>query len=239
MPRPPPRMAGTSLTAGRVRQKLRTRRELLTSAAALLASGRRPTVAEAADAADISRRTAYRYFPTQAKLLTEAALDGLRPVMDGVLASLPAGLGTGDAEARIDALVSSMQQLALENESLLRTVIHETILEPASSARPRRGTRRVEWIQAALSPLRARLGEAAHARLVSAVALCVGAEALIALRDTRGLSAAASVEVSRWAARALVRQALFERGTPGRGGRTGRPARGAQRLGGGVARPAR
>ena len=58
---------------GRQRQQERTRRLLLDTARALLESGRQPTVTEVADAAEISRRTAYRYFPTQEKLLAESA----------------------------------------------------------------------------------------------------------------------------------------------------------------------
>ena len=65
--------------AGRQRQKQRTRRLLLDAARTLLESGRQPTVTDVADAADVSRRTAYRYFPTQEKLLAESALEGLRP----------------------------------------------------------------------------------------------------------------------------------------------------------------
>ncbi|MGH7668804.1 MAG: TetR family transcriptional regulator, partial [Gemmatimonadaceae bacterium] len=46
-------------------QRRRTRLALLAAAARLIAAGAAPSVAEVADAADVSRRTAYRYFPTQ------------------------------------------------------------------------------------------------------------------------------------------------------------------------------
>ncbi|MGI8548966.1 MAG: TetR family transcriptional regulator, partial [Gemmatimonadaceae bacterium] len=59
---------------GRERQRGRTRKALLTAAAALIAQGRTPSVTEVADAAEVSRRTAYRYFPTPDQLLVEAAL---------------------------------------------------------------------------------------------------------------------------------------------------------------------
>jgi AcrR family transcriptional regulator len=72
----------------RANQKSRTRAALVEAAARLLRDGP-PTVAEAADAARISRATAYRYFPTQEALLVEVA--DLAPVVapvEDVLANL-------------------------------------------------------------------------------------------------------------------------------------------------------
>ena len=61
-------------SGGRERQKNRTRRAVVEAASALVREGRTPTVAEAAEAAEVSRATAYRYFPTQDMLLAEVAL---------------------------------------------------------------------------------------------------------------------------------------------------------------------
>ncbi len=195
---------------GRVRQKLRTRRQILVAASSLIAAGRTPTVAEAADAAEVSRRTAYRYFPTQAKLLTEAALEGLRLPMEAALAEKWGGEEPRDIEARLRAVVHHMQVLAIRHESLLRTMIQQTVLERTPGGQPRRGTRRIEWLESAVQPLRARLGAKVYGRLVSALALCGGIEALLVLRDIRGLSERDAIDVSRWAARAMLRQSLSE-----------------------------
>jgi AcrR family transcriptional regulator len=195
---------------GRARQKARTRRLLIEAAVALIAAGRQPSVSEVADTAEVSRRTAYRYFPTQEKLHAEAALDGLRPVMESAIAAVPAGANATDIEARVDKLVESMQRLAIENESLLRTMIHQTVLERPVSGQPRRGTRRVDWIESTLKPLRSRLGGAAYTRLVSVLALCMGIEALLVLRDICGLSASEAVQASQWMARAALKQSLNE-----------------------------
>ena len=205
------RYSTSGLRQGRGNQKLRTRRALLATAAEMIAGGRRPTVAEVADATQVSRRTAYRYFPTQVKLMTEAALEGLRPTMDAALEAASTGTNAAAIEARVDALVEQMQRLAVANEALLRTMIHETVLHSPTDTQPPRGTRRVEWIDAAIQPLRARLGGAAYARLVSALTLTIGIEALLVLRDIRGLSAAQAVQVSHWMARALLKQSLAER----------------------------
>ncbi|SFS03751.1 transcriptional regulator, TetR family [Dyella sp. OK004] len=202
--------SAAGLRKGRANQKQRTRRTLLETAAALIAKGERPTVTEVADAAGISRRTAYRYFPTQVKLMTEAALEGLRPSMESAINDAPPGTTSGAIETRVDALVEQMQRLALANEALLRTMIHETVLHAPSDTQPR-GSRRVEWIEAAIQPLRARLGPAAYARLVSGLSLVVGIEALLVLRDIRGLSGTQAIQVSHWMARALLKQSLADR----------------------------
>src|SRR5687768_11816512 len=59
-------------STGRTAQKMRTRKALVDAARALIVSGVTPTVEEAADAASISRTTAYRYFPNQRDLLIAA-----------------------------------------------------------------------------------------------------------------------------------------------------------------------
>jgi AcrR family transcriptional regulator len=195
----PPR-EGTG--SGRTRQKLRTRRDLLATAGRLISEGLRPTVAEVADAADVSRRTAYRYFPTQEKLLGEASRERVR--------AAPAGLAEEDLDKRLDALVQSMQATAAEHEHLLRTMVHLTVLEkPQPGTRPR-GSRRVEWIELAVGSLKSRLDRAAYARLVTALSLIVGIEALIVMRDLRGLGISQAIQTSQWMARAVLRETLRE-----------------------------
>ena len=186
-------------------QKLRTKRQLLAAAVSLITAGRTPTVAEVADAAEVSRRTAYRYFPTQQQLLTEAALEGVRPAMK---AALDPGTAGNDVGMRLDLLIETVQRQAIEKESLLRTMIHLTVLEKGTADRPRRGMRRVDWIEAAVRPLRARLGSGGYARLVSGLALCVGIEALLVFRDIRDLAPAQAVAMSQWMARAVLSQSL-------------------------------
>ncbi|MGH7583671.1 MAG: TetR family transcriptional regulator [Gemmatimonadales bacterium] len=197
-------------------QKRRTRAAILAGAARLLAAGRTPTVAEAADAADVSRRTAYRYFPTQDQLLVEAALEALRPEVERSLsAALPdvTGTGTGDdvalAVARLDAAVRVMHRLALANEPLLRTMIRLTTGQ-VSRTRPPRGFRRIDWIRSAVAPVKARLGPRRFERLVSALASCVGMDSLFVLQDVRGLTATAAEGVTRWMARALLEHSVAE-----------------------------
>jgi hypothetical protein len=48
-------------------------------------------------------------------------------------------------------------------------------------------------------------------RLISALAMVIGWEALVVLHDIRGLTPAAQIETSRWAARALIAAAVSGR----------------------------
>ena len=202
-------MSNKKFESGRIAQKQRTRRAILEAATKLIAAGAQPTVTEAADAADVSRRTAYRYFPSQEKLLTEASLEGIRPAIEAMLASAPGGDTEADLQERIVAFVRSVQKTTFRNEALLRTMVHTTVLE-SNHAAPRRGSRRIEWIEGALMPLRGRLSPPAWERLVSGLALCIGIEAMLVLKDIRALNQADAIKTCEWAAVAMLQAALHE-----------------------------
>lgn len=210
-----PKRPATATAGGRERQKGRTRRALLATAAKLIAAGQTPSITEVADAADISRRTAYRYFPSQEQLLVEAALEGLRPIMVDAVES-PDASQPNDAEARLNRAVLAIQRGAVANEQLLRTMIRLTVsrppsTDPAGRAEPKRGYRRIDWIELALEPVRKQLGKKRFERLVTALTVSLGIDALIVLRDLRGLSEAEAEAVSRWTARTLLRASLAEK----------------------------
>lgn len=208
-------MARARASTERVQQKGRTRGALLAAAVKLVTAGAQPSVTEVADAAEVSRRTAYRYFPTQEQMLVEAALEGVRGIMaQAIEGGDSARVDIADVEARLDRAVHALQRSAVDNEQLLRTMIRLTVSQPAASSSkaqtPKRGYRRIEWIALALAPVKKKLGPRRYERLVSALAMCVGIEALIVLRDLRGLPADEAEEVSRWAARTLLHAALAD-----------------------------
>lgn len=130
-------------------------------------------------------------------------------------ATLPVGEDPGEnAELRIETLVKEMQRLAIDNEMLLRTMIHETVMQPdTEQTGPQRGARRLEWIKLALKPLANRLPSAERKRLMCALALCTGIEALLVFRDICGLSETEATKVGQWMCRTLVRETLVESGT--------------------------
>ena len=75
------------------------------------------------------------------------------------------------------------------------------------------------------------LAPAARRRLAQALAMVIGTEAVLALRDVAGASTEEAVESAAWAARALVRQARAEaaaRATRGTGPAKAPARRGAR-----------
>jgi AcrR family transcriptional regulator len=194
---------------GRYRQRRRTRMAIINAATDLIRAGNStPGVNEIADAADVSRRTVYQYFPTVDQLLLDATLGLLSQAsVDSAIDSADAG---ADPEARVEAMIRALTDLSAETMRLGRSLVRLTVDAPAALGEPKRGYRRVGWIERAIEPLRHQLDDAAFERLVSALAIVVGWEALIVLSDLRGLEADEQIAVSTWAARTLIRAALDE-----------------------------
>lgn len=202
---------------GRYRQRRRTRAAIVGAAADLIRAGNpTPGVNEIADAADVSRRTVYQYFPTVDQLLLDATVGLLsQSAVDSAIDSADTG---SDPEARVTAMIRALADLSAETMPLGRSLIRLTIDAPAGRDQPKRGYRRVGWIERAIEPLRDELDDASLERLVSALAMVVGWEALLVLQDLRGLPTDEQVAVSTWAAHALVRAALDEARPSGRTG---------------------
>jgi AcrR family transcriptional regulator len=209
-------MTETWQQEGRINQKRRTRAAILGAAVELLEQGQSPTVAEVADAALVSRATAYRYFPTQEYLLFEAALESTRSDIDRELDenTLPE-----DPETRLEMLIDALQKRIVDKEPAFRTMLRLSLEQfpeeeerhGGESAPSRlRGGGRVRWIEQALAPVRGRLEEPYFQRLVAALSLCMGIEALVVLRDVCALESSEAEEVLLWAARALLRSSLAE-----------------------------
>ena len=204
-------MAVTEEESGRFRQRRRTRAAIVAAAAELLRAGKTPSVNDVAEAADVSRRTVYLYFPTLEQLLIDATLGMLSQT--AVDEAIEAADTEGDPTERVAAMIRALHSISAESLPLGRSLIRLTVApaDGADAFKPRRGYRRVSWIERALEPLRPHLDSAAFERLVSALAMVVGWEALIVLQDLRGLTAEEQLDTSLWAARALVRAALDER----------------------------
>ncbi|HZC74228.1 MAG TPA: TetR/AcrR family transcriptional regulator [Jatrophihabitans sp.] len=195
-------------SSGRVAQRRRTREAILAATKRLLADGHTPSIDEIASDADVSRRTIYMYFPTLDQLLVDATSGLLsertvEPVLDSP------ELGT-DPIARVDALARSLLELAPEGLPLARRMLKLTVDAELPPGSARRGYRRMEWITRVLEPVRGQLDDEQFERLTSALAVVLGWEAMIVLRDSRGLGPADEERVIRWAAKALVTAMLDE-----------------------------
>ena len=192
----------------RANQRERTRLAIMEGARKLLREGKIPSVADAAEAARVSRATAYRYFPTQSALIQEAVHTGLPNTWepDRRHADLMAFAD------RVERAVAEMLTLTHDNEAILRGVLLLSLQqwvtiragdkleeEPVT-----RGRGRIPAIQAALAPYQDTLTPAALRRLTIGLSLIVGAESLVVLRDIWDLEETEAKEVARWIARTLA-----------------------------------
>jgi AcrR family transcriptional regulator len=187
---------------GRESQKNRTRKALVASASDLLRNGKQPTVTDAAEAAEISRATAYRYFPSQEMLWAEVALfaaDG--PLLRGA----ERGTDSRPAPEAIADLVRRVGKWSYENERPLRALL-QLSLDPASGVR--RPGHRVEWIANALAPVRGSMDAKTYARLSRALTLTMGIDPVVVMTDIAGVTREQALDALEWSARTLVEAAL-------------------------------
>jgi AcrR family transcriptional regulator len=190
---------------GRVEQKGRTRAALVLAARDMVSRGLTPTVSEAADAASVSRTTAYRYFPNQRSLLVAAHPEtGARSLLGEDPPEDPA--------ARLDEVVRALTKLILETEAQQRTMLRLSLEDDPDSrgGLPLRQGRAIAWISEALEPVRAELSDQGLHTLVLAIRSATGIEALVWLTDIGGLSRDDAVELMRWSALGLLQTALAQ-----------------------------
>lgn len=205
----PAKAANTAKAAKveRPNQKARTRKDLLQAAARLMAQGHKPDLEEIAEAALVSRATAYRYFPGVEALLLEASLDVAVPQPE----QLFAGDGPDDPVARLEQVDTALHDMILAHEPALRAMLvhslQRNVTGDADGELPARQNRRTPLIEAALKPARAQFRPTALDTLTKALALVIGTEAVVVAKDVLRLDDADARKVKRWAIRALVEQA--------------------------------
>ena len=192
------------LRRGRVRQKLRTRDALIEAARDLVTRGVTPSVEETAEAAGVSRTTAYRYFPDQTALLAAA-----HPEIGA--ASLLDDTESADPVERLAVVLEHFIAATIQTEAQQRLMLRLS-LDPdrAPSPLPLRQGRAIGWFTEALEPLRSSLGDDMLHRLVLAIRSAVGIESLSWLTDVAGLSRPEAVELMTWSAQALLRDAMSQ-----------------------------
>ena len=193
------------LQTGRRNQKTRTRDALVNATRELLASGTTPTVEDAAQAAAVSRTTAYRYFPNQRTLIGAAYPQIDRPSL------LPAD-PPADSTQRLDLVLHATSQIILDWEAQLRASLRLSLEPGADPTSPvlRRG-RVIGWIVDALTPLATTHPDLDLRRTAIAIRSATGIEAFIWLVDVAGLSRDEAVQVIHDNGQAILRAAVDRR----------------------------
>ena len=183
---------------------------MLETATRLMQSGVTPSVSEVAEAAGVSRATAYRYFPSQAALVHAVVDKALGPILTWHSAS-------EDAEERVSDLIEFSMPRIEAFEATFKAALKLSLEQWAQrqsgslddEPQFKRG-HRVDLLRKALAPLRAELSRDQIDRLVQALSLVFGVEVLIVLKDIWGMDGRRAQAVTRWAAGALVRGAIAE-----------------------------
>lgn len=169
-------------------------------------------MAEAAALAGVSRATAYRYFPTQEALDVEVA--DISPNVAATEAAL-AALETDDVERRLTSLLDAFNPVVLAEEAHFRRALWvylDTWLRShragAESPAVREG-HRMRWLDEVLEPLDD-LPDERRRRIRAALALTLGSDSLVVMKDVCGLDDDDALDVLRWTATAILRAGLSE-----------------------------
>lgn len=190
--------------------RARTRRLMLETATRLMQAGAVPSVTDVAEAARVSRATAYRYFPTQAALVHAVVDEALGPILEWSSHS-------PDAEARVDELLAFSMPRIEAFEATFRSALKHSLDQwadrergvPESEPRFTRG-HRISLLRDAVAPLGGAVAPQSAEKLAMALSLLFGIESLVILKDIWGLDGEQAQDVVRWAAGLMVAGAASE-----------------------------
>ncbi|MBT8362131.1 MAG: TetR/AcrR family transcriptional regulator [Desulfobacterales bacterium] len=201
-------MSRTDLKKGRTNQKLRTRKALLDAADHLVNSGFKPTLADVAEEAMVSRATAYRYFPSLDALLLEVALDRKVSTPEQILQ----GADKEDVAERVALVHDFLHNLVTENEQqfrlFLKASMDQSLQIDEDSDTPLRGARRIPMLSLALEPSKEKLDQETFDKLLYALSAMVSVEPFIALTDVCQIEPERGKEIMLWAVKLLVNATL-------------------------------
>jgi AcrR family transcriptional regulator len=192
----------------RAGRKAPTRAALLAATRDLMRDGREVTVTAAAEAAGISKATAYRYYSDPQALVIEAMLDARVKPIEEIL---------GDAEdprERVQLVRRFLFALARDQEPQFRKFLASTqefwLANGDGAGVVLRGRRRLPMYRAALAPVADRLGRDALDRLVAMLAATSGMESFLPLKDICGLDDATADATAE-----ALTDAILDRFLPG------------------------
>ncbi len=194
--------------SGLTSTRARTRRLLIETAIRLFDSGAFPSITEVAHEAQLSRATAYRYFPTQSALVSAIVSETLSPIKHWQPSK-------EEATDRINELLSFAFPQMLRHEGTLRAALHLSLTQWAQSQatdaipvkeRLVRGNRKAMLAQV-LKPLNDELPPALMDRVIRSLSLVYGSEIFLVMKDIWGCHNDELEDIGKWIAGAIVRQA--------------------------------
>lgn len=199
-----------TVVSGERGPKARMRKRMLAAASQLMQAGITPSVTDVAEAAEVSRATAYRYFPSQAALVQAVVDEALGPILEWRSES-------DDARTRIKDLIATGMPRIDDFEATFKAALKLSLDQWAqrqagtlgSEPRFTRG-HRVDLLKHVTKPLEGRVNPPTIEKLQQALSLVFGVEVLVVLKDIWGLSMTQAQSVAEWAGVALVEATLRE-----------------------------
>ena len=198
-PTDPPPPPGRGVRAATFKLLLDTAMDLIQQ------DGHIPSIAEVAVRSNVSRATAYRYFPSRSALITSVVDASLGPVR-----SAPQGSESDDARERVHAIFKQtfprFQQFEPQLRAALQLALEQWALQRAGllEEEPYRRGHRVGILATALAPLKKDLTPAARERLHRALSVLYGIEAYTILKDMWGMGEKEIEKTVLWMADALI-----------------------------------
>ncbi|HEJ9096406.1 TPA: TetR/AcrR family transcriptional regulator [Serratia odorifera] len=182
--------------------RARTRKLLLASAMELYDGGAFPSITELAAHAQVSRATAYRYFPTQSALIAAVVAESLGPILQWEPRD-------NDALLRIQQLLAFAYPQMERHEGALRAALQLSLQQWANATPGEKFVRgnRKRLLKLAVEPLQDKLPSEALQRVIHSFSLIYGSEVFLVLKDIWGLDLHGIQDVTQWMAKAIIRQA--------------------------------
>jgi len=184
----------------------RTRRRLVAAAMCLSESGALPTLTEVATQAEMSRATAYRYFPTQGALVAAMVEESLGPILEW-------RPHQDNADQRIHELLAFAYPRMLEHEGVLRAALQlslqqwsERRRDPKTAETLVRGNRK-NILKRVVEPLEGKMSPDSLQRMIYAFSLIYGSEVFMVMKDIWHVDDQEILNVTQWMAKAILRQA--------------------------------
>ena len=183
---------------------------MLDAAMRLMQEGLIPSVTDVAEEAQVSRATAYRYYPTQAALIQAAVDEALGPILAWESEST-------DAEQRMSELLSFAYPRIEMYEATLKAALRLALDQWSRGYAGQMGEEvamlrghRIKLLASAIAPLKKDLGRKQFERLSQALSLIFGIEAFVVLKDIWGFDGKKTEDVALWMCRTLIRSAIEE-----------------------------
>ncbi len=202
-PTEPPPPPSSGVRASTFKLLLDTAMELIQK------DGHIPSIAEVAVRSNVSRATAYRYFPSRSALITsvvDASLGPVRQVEDDARSGRERVHGifktTFPRFQQFEPQLRAAAQLALEQWALQRAGLLEE--------EPYRRGHRVRILDHALAPLKDDMTTASRDRLHKSLSVLYGIEAYAIFKDMWGMGEKEIEKTVLWMADALIDASLRE-----------------------------